>query len=187
MGARIVTAFFVRRSDADGARARLMSAGVAAEEISAVPKHLARRDDIGLALMTKAPEGAAVGAIVGGVAGAIVGAALAGGSVVVPGVDLVLAGRVVAALAGAGALGAVGLLAGALFGAARPEVEAKYLSDALEGAGALIAVRCHPERLERIEELLASSGAARLAVTRAMESRSTEPAVLGRHVDPRLG
>ena len=184
MAARIVSAFFVRRSDADGARARLLSAGVAREEISAVPKHLARRDDIGLALMTKAPEGAAVGAIVGGLAGAIVGAALAGGSVVVPGVDLVLAGRIVAALAGAGALGAVGLLAGALFGAARPEVEAKYLRDALEGAGALIAVRCHPERLDRIEELLASSGAARLSVTSAVEDTASEPAILGH---PRLG
>jgi hypothetical protein len=167
VSAHIITAFFESRSDADGAMAQLAASGVSAHEISVLPKHLARRDDIALAPVTKAPEGAVLGAIVGGVVGALVAAVVGGGSLIVPGLDLVVAGRAVAALAGAGALGALGMAAGAVVGAMRPEFEAKYLGDALAGGGALIAVRCHPERLERLEELLHSSGGARVRTSRA--------------------
>ena len=77
-------------------------------------------------LETKALKGAGAGAAIGGTAGATIAAIAAiGTSLLIPGLGIVVAGPLVAALAGAGAGGAAGGLIGALVGHGIPENRAK--------------------------------------------------------------
>ncbi len=81
-------------------------------------------------LSSKAAEGAGSGAMIGGAAGGILGAIAAiGTSVALPGLGLVLAGPLVAGLAGIGAGGLTGGLIGALIGWGIPEDRAKVYED----------------------------------------------------------
>ena len=155
---RVLTAFFPGRSQIAGALTRLVECGVPMDAISVLPKNVNHLDDIGVRVATKAAEGAAVGALGGGVIGAICGAIAAAGALVIPGLDAVVAGPLVAALAGAGAVGGAGTILGALIGARVPEYEATYLDDAIHMGGSLLAVRCLADRAEGVEEILASSG-----------------------------
>jgi uncharacterized protein YjbJ (UPF0337 family) len=86
-------------------------------------------------LGSKAAEGAGTGAAIGGAAGGILGAIAAiGTSVAVPGLGLVLAGPLVAGLAGLGAGGLTGGLIGALIGWGVPEEHAEvYDRDIRDG------------------------------------------------------
>jgi hypothetical protein len=158
-GDQVLTAFFVARAEVAGAVGCLLGSGIEADAIRVLPKTVHHLDDIGIRSATKAPEGAALGAIVGGLAGMVAGALCAGGAIVVPGLGAVLAGPLVAALAGGGAAGALGVLVGALVGACWPEYEAAYLQDAVRIGGALVAVRCNKGRVTYVEEILAASGA----------------------------
>jgi len=80
---------------------------------------------------SKLPEGATVGGISGGVLGGIIGGLTLIGSVLAPGVGLLVAGPIAGILAGTSiGMGAGGLL-GALVGAGIPEHEAKYYQNAL--------------------------------------------------------
>jgi hypothetical protein len=158
-GEHVLLAFFAARAEVSTAVMRLLDGGIDADAIRVLPKTVQHFDDIGVRSASKAPEGAALGAVVGGVAGALAGALSAGGAIVVPGLGAVLAGPVVAALAGAGAAGALGMIAGALAGARVPKYEAAFLGDAVRTGGALVAVRCAEGGAPLVEEILATSGA----------------------------
>jgi len=74
---------------------------------------------------TKAPEDAAKGASIGVVVGGALGWLAGIGSLAIPGLGaFIAAGPIVALLAGAGAIGIFGGIAGALIGMATPEYEA---------------------------------------------------------------
>lgn len=88
----------------------------------------------------KTLEGAGVGAGAGVVAGGVLGALVAAATVVVPGVGLILAGPVAAALAGAGVGGAAGGVIGALVGAGIPEERAARYEPALRAGGIVMGV-----------------------------------------------
>ena len=93
-------------------------------------------------LGTNSTEGAGIGAGIGGTVGAIAAAVAAvGTSIALPGLGLILAGPVVAALAGAGAGGAAGTLIGALIGWGIPEERVKHYETALQQGGMLMGVR----------------------------------------------
>ena len=156
---RVLTAFFARRAEVSTAVTGLLAGGVEAGAIRVLPKSVHHPDDLGVRAIGKAPEGAMVGAVVGGVMGALVAALAAGGSIIIPGLGAVLAGPPVAALAGAGAVRALGLIAGAFAGARRSRYEAAFLEDAVRTGGALVAVRCSAERVPAVEEILAAAGA----------------------------
>lgn len=83
----------------------------------------------------KAAEGAGTGAMIGGATAGILGAIAAiGTSVALPGLGIVLAGPLVAGLAGVGAGGLTGGLIGALIGWGIPEDRAKlYENDVRNG------------------------------------------------------
>ena len=102
----------------------------------------------------KAPEGATIGGISGGIIGAIVGGLTLVGSVLAPGLGLLVAGPLVGALAGTAAgVGAGGLLGG-LIGMGVPEHEAKYYEDALKEEGnVLVAVRVPKEQSAEIKAI----------------------------------
>jgi hypothetical protein len=94
---------------------------------------------------TKAPEGATVGSLSGGILGAIIGGLTIAGSVVIPGMGILVAGPLVGALT-AGAVGAMtGGLIGSLIGAGIPEHEAKFFEYALKEQGRILVVAHIPK------------------------------------------
>jgi hypothetical protein len=93
---------------------------------------------------TRAAEGMAVGGAVGTALGAAVAAVAAiGTNVFLPGLGLVVAGPLAAALAGGGAGAVAGGLIGALVGAGIPEENATAYHEALREGGVVIGVTPH--------------------------------------------
>ncbi|HEV2883405.1 MAG TPA: hypothetical protein VGW36_01020, partial [Pyrinomonadaceae bacterium] len=101
-----------------------------------------------------------IGGAVGGVVGAVLAAVVAVGStIVLPGLNLIIAGPIAAALAGAGAGAATGGVIGALIGAGIPEYRAKVYEAGLKGGGILLGVEAKAdEEVDKLEELLDALG-----------------------------
>src|SRR5690606_38987047 len=112
------------------------------EEISLLIGDNFDREAFAVKSQTKMPEGAALGAASGGAIGALIGGLTAVGTIATGGAGLLVAGPVVAALAGAGAGAAGGGVLGGLVGAAIPEHEVKHYEDALSKGSVLIGVTC---------------------------------------------
>ncbi len=90
-------------------------------------------------------KGAGAGSAIGLTLGALIGGILAVGSVVIPGVGLIVAGPLAAALAGAGAGSLTGGLVGALTGWGVSEVKAKKYEKAIKEGKIVVAVRPHSD------------------------------------------
>ena len=134
----MLTGAFVDRTSAERAYDSLAERGYRPEEINLIMSDEARKRHFGTDKSTdlgnKAAEGGTTGAVIGGSAGAIIGALTAAGTLALPGLGLVLAGPIAAALAGLGVGGATGGLVGALIGAGIPEDRAKkYEKDIKDG------------------------------------------------------
>lgn len=116
---------------------------------------------------TKAPEGATTGAASGAVAGGVLGWLAGIGLLAIPGIGpFIAAGPIMAALAGAGALGTVGGIVGALVGMGIPEYEAKRYEGRVKNGGILLSVHCDDhEWVKRSEEILKQTGAEDIAST----------------------
>lgn len=85
-------------------------------------------------LGNKAAARTGIGAAIGGAIGALIAmVAAVGTSVVIPGLDVVIAGPLAAALAGAGAGGIVGGLTGALVGWMTPQERVKLYESGIKG------------------------------------------------------
>jgi uncharacterized protein YjbJ (UPF0337 family) len=96
---------------------------------------------------SKAAEGFGTGSAIGGGVGAALAAIFAvGTSVVVPGLGLVVAGPIAAALVGAGAGGATGGVIGALIGAGIPKERAMAYDRGLREGGILLGTRARDEK-----------------------------------------
>lgn len=135
-----VIATYDNAREANNAIMGLFQQGFSREQISMLTSDATHREHLAIEANTKAPEGAAAGAAIGGTLGAIVAGLTAVGTVVVPGVGLVVAGPLLAALAGLGAGGAAGGLVGGLIGAGMTEAEAKMVEDAVKNGNIVIAV-----------------------------------------------
>jgi hypothetical protein len=91
-----------------------------------------------------ASEGMAAGGAIGTAVGAtLAGIAALGTTIAVPGLGLVLAGPLVAALAGGGAGAVAGGMLGALIGFGIPESNAKAYEEALRRGGVVFGVIPH--------------------------------------------
>ncbi|CAN5182997.1 hypothetical protein BH23BAC1_BH23BAC1_34690 [soil metagenome] len=139
--AGIVTGLFRDKESAEQAYRSLLDKGYTPDEVTVLMSEETRNThfkgkDNDSELGNKSLEGAGAGSAIGGTLGAIIGAVAAvGASVAIPGVGLVVAGPIVAALTGAGAGGLTGGLIGALIGAGIPEDKAKvYKSGIKEGS-----------------------------------------------------
>lgn len=98
-------------------------------------------------LGSKAMEGTGTGAAIGGTLGAIIaGIAAIGTSIVLPGIGLIVAGPIAAALVGAGAGGLAGGLVGALIGSGIPEEHAAAYETGIKSGG--IVLRATPRTAE---------------------------------------
>jgi len=157
--ATLVTGLFRSRSSAERAVEDLVARGWSREDISLLMSDATQGREFGLAMATKAPEGAATGGTIGGVLGVIAAGLVATGVVAVPGLALLAAGPIVATLAGLGAGAAAGGLTGALIGLGIPEHEARFYNEALEYGGILVGVYTHDDRAPQARKILEAAGA----------------------------
>ena len=143
---RLVTGMFRDRESAEKAYGSLTSRGYSNDDVNLMmsdetrKKHFAadgRETELG----TKAAEGAGKGAAIGGGIGATLAAIAAiGTSVALPGLGLIVAGPLLAGLAGAGAGGATGGIMGALIGAGIPEERVKQYEEGVKNGGIVMGV-----------------------------------------------
>ena len=157
--AHLVTGLFNTKAGAELAADQLVEAGFSRDDISILMSDATRGREFAMTTDSKAPEGAATGAAIGGVLGALAAGLVAVGVIALPGIGLVAAGPIIAALAGAGAGGAAGGLLGALVGAGIPEHEAKFFSEAIEKGGILVGVYTHDDRIAVAKDILDKAGA----------------------------
>lgn len=159
--AKLVTGLFKSKVAAEAAVDALLKRGFSRDDISVLMSDETRSKHFALQSRTHAADGLGIGAAAGGTVGAVLAAIAAVGSTLfLPGLNLVIAGPIAAALAGLGAGGAAGGLIGALIGAGIPEYRAKVYEAGLRGGGILIGVLGRDdEDVNRIEELLEELGA----------------------------
>lgn len=144
---RLLTALFRNREGAERAYTLLRDRGYTDDEINVMMSDETRKSYYGEGatkseLGNKALEGTGAGAAIGGTLGAVIGGIAAiGTNVLIPGLGLVVAGPIAAALLGAGAGSIAGGLTGALIGWGIPEERAKVYESGIREGGTLLGVR----------------------------------------------
>ena len=157
---KLVTALFNTRAEAETAVDALIAHGCKREDVTVLMSDSTHTKEFAHETGTKAVEGAGVGGAVGGTVGAVLGAVVAvGTSIAVPGIGLLIAGPLAAALAGAGAGVAVGGLVGLLVGAGIPEDRAKFYEAGLRKGGILVGVEAKSDAdADMLEKVLEEQG-----------------------------
>src|ERR1700704_6938087 len=106
---KLVTGLFKNRVAAEAAVDAVMKRGYTRDDISVMMSDATKNKEFALQARTHAADGAGIGGAVGGVVGAVLAAIVAVGStIILPGVNLVIAGPIAAALAGGGGRGGAG-------------------------------------------------------------------------------
>lgn len=155
-----VAAVFSSRPEADRAVDDLVRAGFARGSISLLVAESSRGQHFKVVEGDKAAEGAIGGSVVGGTLGAIAAGLVAIGIIVAPGVGLIAAGPLLAALAGLGAGAAAGGLVGGLVGLGIPEHHAKVMDAQITRGGILVAVgTVDKDQQKAAEDAFAAAGA----------------------------
>lgn len=146
----MATGMFADRQSTENAYNMLHDKGYTKDEINVIMSDETRNthySDEDTELGSKAAEGAGTGSAIGGTLGAIAGVVAAiGTSLVIPGLGLVIAGPIVAGLAGAGAGGITGGLVGGLIGSGMPEDRAKQYEAGIKQGNVVLGV--HPRNEE---------------------------------------
>lgn len=149
--ANYLTGSFRDRASAERAYNRMYERGYSDKDINIMmsdetrKKHFeSDKDDNGddTKFGNKAMEGAGTGSAIGGAVGATAGIIAAiGTSLAIPGLGIIIAGPIVAGLAGAGAGGITGGIVGALVGAGIPEDRAKKYEQGIKEGNIVMGVR----------------------------------------------
>lgn len=165
-GGHLVTGIFRDKDNADSAYASLQNRGYKNEDI-----HLIMSDDtrtrhfshevVKTDLGNKAMEGAGKGSAIGGTVGAIAAAVAAiGTNLLLPGLGLLIAGPLVAGLAGAGAGGLTGGIIGALVGSGIPKERAEIYERGINEGSIVMGVHANNQaEVDEIENDLRSFNA----------------------------
>lgn len=139
--ATLVTALFNNKTQAEAAIDALIKRGYTRDDISVIMSDATKNKHFAIETGNKAADGTGIGGAVGGVVGATLAAiAAVGTSLALPGLGIIVAGPIVAALAGAGAGGATGGVIGALIGAGIPEHRANVYDAGVREGGILVGV-----------------------------------------------
>lgn len=147
---KTITAIFKTRMAAEDTLRELETKGFMSDRISLLVTDETRGKSFAIEEGNKADEGLAAGATFGGVVGAILAAVASAGTIVVPGLNLVVAGSLAGALAGLGAGAATGGLVGMLVGLGIPEHEVKRYENDLRAGHILLAVETKDKNEEKI-------------------------------------
>jgi hypothetical protein len=131
-----VVATYVTVHDANNAIEALHRAGFSNDEISLLVTDVAKKKHFAIEQGTKAAEGASIGSAIGGAIGALAAGLTVAAGLILPGLGALVAGPLIAALAGAG----VGGVRGGLVGAGFSETEAKLIEDELKDGNIVIGV-----------------------------------------------
>ncbi|MBC7982996.1 MAG: hypothetical protein H7Y02_03985 [Candidatus Obscuribacterales bacterium] len=162
----ITTGLYRSPSEAANAVRFLEARGVLPEDINLIASDDFDKDGFTLEAHSKAPEGIAVGAATGGTVGALIAGLTAVGAIATggAGLGLLVAGPVVAALAGAGAGAVAGGVVGSMIGAAVPEHEVKYYEDAIKGGSVLIGVKTTDRTNKKlVKSVMEAAGAEKIS------------------------
>jgi len=171
---RMVVGVFRLKESADGCFDALIARGYASSEITLIMSDETRqayegvedgrlieppdptRDLIGTSAGSHSLEGIGVGGVIGTAIGATLAAVTAiGTSLLIPGLNLIVAGPLAAALAGGGAGALTGGLMGGLIGLGLPEQDAQVYNEALTGGGVVISITPRdPADFEAIEKIM---------------------------------
>lgn len=135
-----VSATFKTKYAAETALQQLDAIGITDEQVSIIVTDETRGKSFNMEETNKMPEGTATGAALGGLTGTVIGALSTATAMAVPGLNIVVAGSIVSALAGLGAGAATGGLVGAIVGAGIPEHEAKIYEDEIKNGSVLMIV-----------------------------------------------
>ena len=156
-----VFGIYPSRTAVEEAVDHLRTAGFRSTDISVLFPDNQGTKDFAHEKNTKAPEGTTTGVISGGIAGGVLGWLTGIGALTIPGLGpLIAAGPILAALAGAGALGTVGGIIGALVGLGIPEYEARRYEGRIREGGVLLSVHCDSsDWVKRAKETLEHTGA----------------------------
>jgi hypothetical protein len=140
----MATRLFTDRSSAEREYDALVTRGYSTKDINVIMTDEGRKRHFGTGKTTelgnKALEGAGVGGGIGVVAGGALAAIAVAATAAVPGVGLLVAGPIAAALVGAGAGGVAGGAIGALVGAGIPEERVKEYESGLKDGGIVMGV-----------------------------------------------
>jgi hypothetical protein len=151
----------------EGAVDALRSSGFRNTDVSFLMAENVGSKDLGHRKASKAPEGVVAGASSGVVLGGALGWLIGVGALIIPGFGpLIAAGPVVAALAGAGALGTAAGILGGLIGIGIPEYEARRYEGRVRDGGNLLSVHCdNTEWANLAKEILGRTGARDISST----------------------
>lgn len=143
---RMMTGMFRDRESAEQAYNSVTNRGYTKDDVNLIMSDQTRDkyfadSEVDTELGSKAMEGAGAGSAIGGTLGAVIGGIAAiGTNVILPGLGLIVAGPIVAALAGAGAGGLTGGLIGALIGSGIPEDRAVVYEQGIKDGGIVMGV-----------------------------------------------
>ena len=156
----LVTGLFKNRVAAETAVDAILKRGYTRDNISVLMSDATRSKEFAVQAKSHVADGAGIGGALGTAVGAVLAAVVAVGStIILPGINLVIAGPIAAALAGAGAGAVTGGVIGALVGAGIPEYRAKVYETGLREGGILLGVEAKSEdEIESLEELLEDVG-----------------------------
>jgi len=144
---RTLSGMFSDRESAERSYQNLRDKGYTDEDINLImsddtrKKHF-QEEVVETEMGSKAMDGAGKGSAIGGTIGAVAGVIAAlGTSVLIPGLGILIAGPILAGLAGAGAGGITGGLIGALIGSGIPEEKAKVYESGVNDGKILMNVK----------------------------------------------
>jgi hypothetical protein len=151
----------------EGAVDALRSSGFRNTDVSFLMAENVGSKDFGHRKASKAPEGVVAGASSGVVLGGALGWLIGIGALTIPGFGpLIAAGPVVAALAGAGAVGTAAGILGGLIGIGIPEYEARRYEGRVRNGGNLLSVHCDDSDWAKLaKEILGRTGARHISST----------------------
>lgn len=158
----LVTGLFVDPLDAHRAVSALIDVGFPREEMSVVASGGRDTDEFGIDRRSRVGDGAAIGAGFGGALGALLAGFTGLGTVALGGAPLLIAGPIVAALAGAGAGAATGGVLGGMIGLGIPEDEVNFYKDSLGKGSVLLGVRCEADRERVVRDVMNHYNATRV-------------------------
>lgn len=164
---RHVVGLFSTTLEAERAIERLKALGVGADSISVAMRDSAVQHELSdrTGIEDLGNEGAAAGAVSGAAIGAIVGLAVAGSTLVLPGVGTFLVwGPLAAALSGAGLGAASGGVLGALIGSGIPEPEAHHYLTGLQAGHTIVTASVPDDAADTVRTLFNEEGSHRTHV-----------------------